>query len=88
MKVLHVSDLHLDPSRFFVISYTLDYEYELIRGTGYMTGAEANCTSGLCCRDHVFNSLSPNKTMIPAPRFGAYLWYADVEFLAASCLYS
>jgi len=47
-----------------------------------MTGAEANCTSGLCCRDHAFNSLSPNKTLISAPRFGAYLWYVCAELLS------
>ncbi|KAK7063751.1 SER THR protein phosphatase family protein [Favolaschia claudopus] len=39
----------------------------------YATGSEANCTSGLCCRKHGFNSASPNVTIQPAPRFGAYL---------------
>ncbi|KAF7307444.1 SER THR protein phosphatase family protein [Mycena indigotica] len=52
LKVLHVSDFHLDPR--------------------YATGAEANCTSGLCCRSHGFNSASPNTTLFPAPRFGAF----------------
>ncbi|KAF9502285.1 Metallo-dependent phosphatase [Pleurotus eryngii] len=37
----------------------------------YSTGAEANCTSGLCCRKGGFNSQSPNVTLLPAPRFGA-----------------
>ncbi|KAJ7146299.1 Metallo-dependent phosphatase-like protein [Mycena epipterygia] len=39
----------------------------------YATGAEANCTSGLCCRHNNFNTASPNVTLSPAPRFGAYL---------------
>ncbi|KAJ7757507.1 sphingomyelin phosphodiesterase [Mycena metata] len=52
LKVLHLSDFHLDPR--------------------YSTGAEANCTTGLCCRKGGFNSASPNVTLSPAPRFGAY----------------
>ncbi|KIK07363.1 hypothetical protein K443DRAFT_627618 [Laccaria amethystina LaAM-08-1] len=39
----------------------------------YANGAEANCTSGLCCRQNGFNSQSPNSPLSPAPRFGAYL---------------
>jgi hypothetical protein len=39
----------------------------------YATGAEANCTSGLCCRQNNFNSNSPNETLVPAPRFGSFL---------------
>jgi hypothetical protein len=55
LKVLHLSDLHLDPR--------------------YATGSEANCTSaGPCCRKHAFNTNSPNVTLSPASRFGAYLW--------------
>ncbi|KZP10094.1 sphingomyelin phosphodiesterase [Athelia psychrophila] len=38
----------------------------------YATGAESNCTSGLCCRANNFNPTSPNKTLTAAPRFGAY----------------
>ncbi|KAJ3489575.1 hypothetical protein NLI96_g2003 [Meripilus lineatus] len=38
----------------------------------YATGSEANCTSGLCCRTNNFNTQSPNVTLFPAPRFGAY----------------
>ncbi|KAJ6486083.1 sphingomyelin phosphodiesterase [Mycena vitilis] len=38
----------------------------------YATGAEANCTTGLCCRHNGFNSASPNTTLFPAPRFGTY----------------
>ncbi|KIM88956.1 hypothetical protein PILCRDRAFT_813955 [Piloderma croceum F 1598] len=38
----------------------------------YANGAEANCTSSLCCRANNFNTMSPNKTVFPAPRFGAY----------------
>ncbi|KAJ7473924.1 Metallo-dependent phosphatase-like protein [Mycena galericulata] len=39
----------------------------------FKTGAEANCTSGLCCRDNAFAQSSPNATLMPAPRFGSYL---------------
>ncbi|TDL28043.1 Metallo-dependent phosphatase [Rickenella mellea] len=52
MKVLHLSDFHLDPR--------------------YSTGAEANCTSGPCCRFGNHNANSPNTTLIPAPRYGQY----------------
>ncbi|ESK92126.1 ser thr protein phosphatase family protein [Moniliophthora roreri MCA 2997] len=52
LKVLHVSDLHIDPR--------------------YATGSEANCTSGLCCREDHFNSASPNASLFPAPRFGTF----------------
>ncbi|KAF7302948.1 SER THR protein phosphatase family protein [Mycena kentingensis (nom. inval.)] len=52
LKVLHVSDFHLDPR--------------------YATGTEANCSSGLCCRHGNVNSASPNATLFPAPRFGAF----------------
>ncbi|THH11063.1 hypothetical protein EW145_g904 [Phellinidium pouzarii] len=52
LKVLHLSDFHLDPR--------------------YTTGAEANCTSNLCCREGNVASSSPNETIFPAPRFGSY----------------
>ncbi|EJD04893.1 uncharacterized protein FOMMEDRAFT_18613 [Fomitiporia mediterranea MF3/22] len=39
----------------------------------YATGAEANCTSGLCCREGNVATSSPNQTLVPAPRFGAFL---------------
>ncbi|KAJ7775364.1 Metallo-dependent phosphatase-like protein [Mycena metata] len=39
----------------------------------YKTGAEANCTSGLCCREDAVAQSSPNVTLFPAPRFGSYL---------------
>jgi hypothetical protein len=41
---------------------------------GYATGAEANCTAGLCCRSNTLNPTSPNKTLVPAPRYGSYKW--------------
>ncbi|KAI5116890.1 hypothetical protein M0805_004635 [Coniferiporia weirii] len=54
LKVLHISDFHLDPR--------------------YATGAEANCTSGLCCRvGNGAASASANETLVPAPRYGAFL---------------
>ncbi|KAH7886007.1 Metallo-dependent phosphatase [Phlebopus sp. FC_14] len=39
----------------------------------YANGAEANCTSGLCCRENAYNSHSPQEPLIPAPRFGYFL---------------
>ncbi|KIK70576.1 hypothetical protein GYMLUDRAFT_281307 [Collybiopsis luxurians FD-317 M1] len=39
----------------------------------YSTGSEAACSSGLCCRSNNFNTSSPNATVLPAPRYGAYL---------------
>ncbi|KAI0756580.1 sphingomyelin phosphodiesterase [Daedaleopsis nitida] len=39
----------------------------------YANGAEANCTSGLCCRENNFNTGSPTHTIFPAPRFGSFL---------------
>ncbi|KAF8963912.1 Metallo-dependent phosphatase-like protein [Flammula alnicola] len=39
----------------------------------FATGAEANCTSGTCCRANNHNIQSPNKILSPAPRYGAYL---------------
>ncbi|KAF9011062.1 Metallo-dependent phosphatase-like protein [Cyathus striatus] len=38
----------------------------------YSTGSEANCTSGTCCRSNNPNTMSPNETLFPAPRFGTY----------------
>ncbi|KAH8112141.1 Metallo-dependent phosphatase-like protein [Phellopilus nigrolimitatus] len=39
----------------------------------YATGSEANCTSGICCRENNVATSSPNETLVPAPRFGAFL---------------
>ncbi|KAF8177267.1 Metallo-dependent phosphatase-like protein, partial [Mycena galopus ATCC 62051] len=39
----------------------------------YATGAEANCSSSLCCRENAIAKSSPNTTLFPAPRFGSYL---------------
>ncbi|CAL1693975.1 unnamed protein product [Somion occarium] len=36
----------------------------------YATGSEANCTSGLCCRENNHNAQSLNQTVLAAPRFG------------------
>ncbi|KAJ7361161.1 sphingomyelin phosphodiesterase [Mycena albidolilacea] len=64
LKVLHLSDLHLDPR--------------------YATGSEANCSAGPCCRKHVFNSNSPNVTLSPASRFGAYLCDTPLSLTVAA----
>ncbi|KAF7436429.1 hypothetical protein PC9H_003262 [Pleurotus ostreatus] len=50
----------------------------------YSTGAEANCTTGLCCRKGGFNSQSPNATLLPAPRFGAYHCDTPLSLIAAA----
>ncbi|KAJ7721427.1 Metallo-dependent phosphatase [Mycena maculata] len=52
IKVLHLSDVHVDPR--------------------YATGSEATCNTGNCCRRNNFNTTSPNATLFPAPRYGAY----------------
>ncbi|KAL6304766.1 Metallo-dependent phosphatase [Sparassis latifolia] len=38
----------------------------------YTNGAEANCSSYLCCRDNVYNADSPDEIVLPASRYGAY----------------
>ncbi|KAI0053471.1 sphingomyelin phosphodiesterase [Auriscalpium vulgare] len=50
----------------------------------YATGAEANCTSGLCCRANNFNTLSPNTTLSAAPRFGAFKCDTPLSLAAAA----
>ncbi|KAF7370831.1 SER THR protein phosphatase family protein [Mycena sanguinolenta] len=51
----------------------------------YDTGAEANCTSGSpCCRKPSFNSLSPNATISPAPRYGAFLCDTPISLVTAA----
>lgn len=47
---------------------------------GYAFGSEANCTTGHCCSSEAYNSASPNVTLAPAPRYGAYDWYGSVTF--------
>ncbi|OJT08975.1 hypothetical protein TRAPUB_109 [Trametes pubescens] len=50
----------------------------------YANGAEANCTSGLCCRENNFNTQSPQKIMFPAPRFGSYLCDSPVSLIVSA----
>ena len=52
VKVLHLSDFHLDPR--------------------YWVEAEANCSTGLCCRRNNENSASPGVPLLPAPLHGAF----------------
>ncbi|EJC98599.1 uncharacterized protein FOMMEDRAFT_161417 [Fomitiporia mediterranea MF3/22] len=47
----------------------------------YTTGAEANCTRNLCCREGNVASSSPNETLFPAPRYGSY--QCDVPYALA-----
>jgi sphingomyelin phosphodiesterase len=76
LKVLHLSDFHIDPRPSFVLSHRFLF---LTNGcamctVGYATSSEANCTSGLCCRANNFNKGSPNNPVFPAPRYGSFLW--------------
>jgi sphingomyelin phosphodiesterase len=64
LKVLHVSDLHIDPR--------------------FANGAEANCTSGLCCRENGYNRQSPQTPLLPAPRFGYFLCDSPYSLIAAT----
>ncbi|RDX52009.1 sphingomyelin phosphodiesterase [Lentinus brumalis] len=50
----------------------------------FATGAEANCTSGLCCRENNHNTQSPNQTVFPAPRYGAYLCDSPFSLVTAA----
>ncbi|KAG1794909.1 sphingomyelin phosphodiesterase [Suillus plorans] len=49
----------------------------------YANGAEANCTSGLCCRDNAYNSLSPETPLFPAPRYGSFLCDAPYSLITS-----
>lgn len=64
VKVLHLSDLHLDP-RYFV-------------------SAEANCTSGLCCRTNAKAAGSNGSIALPASLYGAYKCDAPYDLIAAA----
>ncbi|EMD32798.1 hypothetical protein CERSUDRAFT_161311 [Gelatoporia subvermispora B] len=50
----------------------------------YATGAEANCSSGLCCRENAFNRASPQEPIFPAPRYGAYLCDTPYSLMLAA----
>ncbi|KAF9222290.1 hypothetical protein BS17DRAFT_755972 [Gyrodon lividus] len=41
----------------------------------YATGAEANCSQYMCCRDNAYNTDSLDQILLPASRYGAY--YCD-----------
>ena len=65
-----------DTTSFYVISLLALTDYQPL--TGYATGSEANCTNaGFCCREDRFNAQSPNQTIFPAPRFGAFKWFVN-----------
>ena len=70
LKVLHLSDLHIDPRR--KPSSLLACMTRSPSRIGYMVGSEANCTSSLCCR--AGGVATSNETSVPAPWFGSYLW--------------
>ncbi|KAA1467835.1 sphingomyelin phosphodiesterase [Dentipellis sp. KUC8613] len=50
----------------------------------FANGAEANCTTGLCCRQNAFNAQSPNHTLSPAPRFGSFLCDSPISLIGAA----
>ena len=52
--------------------------------SGYTNGAEANCTSGLCCRANNVNHASPNHVSFPAPRYGSYLCDSSYSLMLAA----
>ncbi|KAG9314163.1 Metallo-dependent phosphatase [Chiua virens] len=64
LKVLHVSDLHIDPR--------------------FANGAEANCTTGLCCRENAYNKYSPQTPLLPAPRFGYFSCDSPYSLITAT----
>ena len=74
LKVLHISDIHIDPRAWLSFSYFYSAVTCPCR-PGYATGYEANCTAYLCCRENVWNAYSPNQVVLPAPRYGSFQWY-------------
>ncbi|BFZ58610.1 hypothetical protein PYCC9005_005674 [Savitreella phatthalungensis] len=50
----------------------------------YQVGSEANCTSGLCCRAGNPNTASPNVSLSPASRWGAFACDVPLDFGVAS----
>ncbi|KAI0727851.1 sphingomyelin phosphodiesterase [Fomitopsis betulina] len=50
----------------------------------YTIGAEANCSNYLCCRPGAYNTESPNATVQPAPRYGAYYCDAPLSLVLAA----
>ncbi|KAH0838124.1 sphingomyelin phosphodiesterase [Lanmaoa asiatica] len=86
LKVLHVSDLHIDPRKCpppspFACHLLFPQAYRL---AGFANGAEANCTSGLCCRVNAYNRQSPQTPLLPAPRFGYFLCDSPYSLIAAT----
>ncbi|KAF8140481.1 Metallo-dependent phosphatase [Boletus edulis] len=49
----------------------------------FANGAEANCTSGLCCRENAYNMHSPHTPLLPAPRFGYFLCDSPYSLITA-----
>ncbi|KIJ21978.1 hypothetical protein PAXINDRAFT_124362 [Paxillus involutus ATCC 200175] len=50
----------------------------------YANGAEANCTSGLCCRENAYNLHSLQTPLLPAPRFGYFLCDSPYSLITAT----
>lgn len=64
VKVLHLSDLHLDPR--------------------YSVSSEANCSSGMCCRENEYNFASQGQVLLPASAYGAYKCDAPYDLALAA----
>ena len=65
VKVMHLSDMHLDPR--------------------YFATAEANCSSGLCCRTNADNKDAPaGKVLQPAPLYGAFKCDSPYDLIGAA----
>ncbi|KAF9235985.1 sphingomyelin phosphodiesterase [Melanogaster broomeanus] len=73
LKVLHVSDIHIDPRK---------------RGKrdilGYANGYEANCTQYLCCRENAWNTASPDQVLLSAPRYGSFQCDTPISLMLAA----
>lgn len=50
----------------------------------YATGSEANCTAYLCCRENVWNAVSPNQVVLLAPPYGSFLCDTPLSLMLAA----
>ncbi|EJU01822.1 hypothetical protein DACRYDRAFT_107555 [Dacryopinax primogenitus] len=50
----------------------------------YSTYSEADCSQYLCCRSYSSNIASPNSTILPAARYGAYYCHTPYDLAGAA----
>lgn len=50
----------------------------------YAVGAEANCTSNVCCRANNPNTYSPDEVTLPAPYYGSFLCDAPLPLVVST----